>query len=223
MTEPDILSKFDSTIKNQAYSMAKKFHHCVKTRMDTEDFVSQAQLIALESYKNYDPSRQPDLAKYIGVNVYYGLIRYICANMHDVHVPYQAQYDSWKNESIMDDFAHLRGYRIINGESEDSAGNGSTGVVYNECIDADSNVFASGTVPPIDGMEREEDIKILQEEFDKLSHMEQYVLMGMYGADERKTKRVLAADANITIDVLEGAKISGKTKLKNGIGLRHGF
>lgn len=222
MTEPDLLTKFDSTIKNQAYSMAKKFHHCVKSRLDTEDFVSQAQLIALESYKNYDATRQPDLAKYIGVNVYYGLIRYICANMHDVHVPYQAQYDSWKNESIMEDFAHLRGYRIVNGDGP-TAGDPSVGkMVYNECIDADSNVFASGTTPPIDGMERDEDIKIMKEEFDKLSCMEQYVLMGMYGADEKQTKRTLAANSNTTIKDIESLKISGKNKLKQNIELRHG-
>lgn len=213
MSEIDVTGQYADLIKQQALSVAKRFLPLIRERVDVDDLISEGNLAALESYKNYDPERQPDLGKYIGVNVRFQLLRYVASNMYDLNVPFSTQYIAWRDEEL-GRLANNHAMRIDGASSYTAQADDS---------DNDQMAIPSGAMPVIDNMEKDEDIKVLKEEFARLKRNEQIVLESRFMGDKRVSREELGMRLNINPVTAAAIEERAISKLKNRVRGRHGY
>lgn len=210
----DIITEFGEVINNQAKSIGRKFLPLIKSRVDMDDLINEAALVALEIHKKYDPERDPDKSRYMGIQIRYGLLRYVASNMYDLSAPYSAMYTADKENN--EDFLHNnRAVRIV------PPNRGVEDVPCSNKISADSIVFASGSQPHIDKLEKDEDIEILRQEIAKLNKDERTVIAERYLSESKRTKEDVAQQINvnqITVGIIEDR---AKNKLRTRIKARH--
>jgi RNA polymerase sigma factor (sigma-70 family) len=189
MPELNVTEEYAGLIKQQALSVARKFLPLIKKRVDVDDLISEGNLAALEAIKKYDENRQPDRAKYIGVNVRFHLLRYAAQNMYDLNVPFSAQYSAWRKDETS---------RLHNAHAHhiDSC------VTFNGAPDEGDvpQLYLPASGAPVgDELERAEDADIVMTEFSKLHSNEQKVLWARHMSDKKVSREELADSINVNI------------------------
>lgn len=207
----DIVETYGHVIKKQAAIIGKKFLPYIKSRVDMDDLISEATLIALQKLPTFDPERGDNIESYLGIQIHYGLLKYATQNMYDLSAPYTAVDKANKRGDGKAFLYRNTAYRI--GEDE----NNSRGL-----LSEDSAVFASGCLPPIDLLEHDDDVRILRETLETLDKNEKLVLEQRIMAEDTKTQQEVAQQINVHHITISDIEDKAKEKMRIRMKAKHG-